>query len=165
MGELLRGIGLDDVNAWVDKKTEGKVPRTLEKLDPSAAAVLLNAIYFKAHWAETFSRRVTKNYAFHLTAPQQVEAPMMHQTSHYAMATRQGYRAIRLPYDVGALAMIVALPDEVEGLPTGANAEAPERRERRHSDRGQSRAGHDNMAVALAKKRPGRATAVMRGLY
>src|SRR5712692_2759046 len=41
---------------------------------------------------------------------------MMQQTNHYPVVARQGYRAIRLPYDVGALAMIIALPNDVDGL-------------------------------------------------
>ena len=41
---------------------------------------------------------------------------MMQQTNHYPVVARQGYRAIRLPYEVGALAMIIALPNDVDGL-------------------------------------------------
>ena len=34
----------------------------------------------------------------------------------FATVARAGYRAIRLPYDVDALAMIVVLPNETDGL-------------------------------------------------
>jgi len=41
---------------------------------------------------------------------------MMNQTAHYALVARQGYRAIRLPYVVRALGMVVVLPNEIDGL-------------------------------------------------
>jgi serpin B len=114
--EVFAGVGLDEVNAWVRNKTEGKISQMLAQLDPNAAAVLLNAVYFKAHWAAVFSKAATKPEAFYLTAAQRIDAPMMRHTSRYAMVARTGYRAIRLPYDVGALAMIIVLPDATEGL-------------------------------------------------
>ena len=39
----------------------------------------------------------------------------MHALGSYQMATRTGYRAIRLPYSVDALAMVVVLPDQIGG--------------------------------------------------
>jgi serpin B len=114
--EIFEGVKLDDVNGWVSKKTEGKIPRLLEKLNPETAAVLLNAVYFKAHWAATFSKSATGNEAFSLTSSRKVQAPMMQRTGKYAVAARPGYRAIGLPYDVDGLAMIVVLPNDVDGL-------------------------------------------------
>jgi serpin B len=114
--EVLAEVGLEQVNAWVKAKTEGKIPTILEQLDDNAVAVLLNAIYFKAHWAQPFSERATRNDAFHLTADKRVDMPMMRQTGRYDLVARPGYRAIRLPYDVPALSMIIVLPDQTDGL-------------------------------------------------
>jgi serpin B len=114
--EVLAGVGLEEINDWINKKTEGKIPKMLEQLDPSARAILLNTVYFKAHWASTFSKSATKDDAFSLSVAQRVEVPMMQQTQHFAVVARQDYRAIRLPYDIESLAMIIALPNEVEGL-------------------------------------------------
>jgi serpin B len=114
--DIFAGATLDDVNGWVSKKTEGKIDKILEKLKPETAAVLLNAVYFKAHWAATFSRSATSDGPFNLTASQQVQVPMMGRTGRYALAARPGYRAIGLPYDVAALEMIVVLPNDVDGL-------------------------------------------------
>jgi serpin B len=118
--ELFAGVELVDINRWVSDKTAGKIPRILERLGSDAAAVLLDAIYFKAHWASTFSERATKSDTFSLTAAQRVEVPMMRRTGDFSVAARQGYRAIRLPYDLDALSMIIVLPDEVEGVATVA---------------------------------------------
>jgi serine protease inhibitor len=33
--EVFAGVGLDEVNGWVSKKTEGKIPKILARLDPN----------------------------------------------------------------------------------------------------------------------------------
>jgi serpin B len=114
--EVFTGARLEDVNGWVAKKTEGKIPKILDKLDPNAAAVLLNAVYFKAHWAATFSKSATRDQPFSLSAAAKVQVQTMRQTGQYAVVARPGYRALALPYDIDQLAMVVVLPDEVEGL-------------------------------------------------
>jgi serpin B len=114
--EVFDGVKLDDVNGWVSKKTEGKIEKMLDKLDPNTAAVLLNAVYFKAHWAATFSKPATREEAFNLTSSRKVQAPTMRQTAKFSVVTRPGYRAIGLPYDVDGLEMIVVLPNDVDGL-------------------------------------------------
>ena len=114
--EVLAGVGLEQVNAWVSSKTEGKIPRMLDQLNGDAVAVLLNAIYFKAQWAQPFSARATRDDAFHLTAERRIDVPMMRQTGGYEIVSLPGYRAIRLPYDVASLSMIVVLPDQTDGL-------------------------------------------------
>ena len=111
-----QGAGLDEVNAWVRQKTEGKIDRILDKLDPDAAAVLLNAVYLKAAWASTFAKSATRDDDFKLSARQTVRVPMMRQEASFSVVERTGYRAIRLDYVERALGMVIVLPNEVEGL-------------------------------------------------
>jgi serine protease inhibitor len=113
--EVFRNATLDDVNAWVSRKTEGKIDRILDQFDPNSAAVLLNAVYFKARWAEVFSTDATRDEPFNLTPAQKVSVPMMRQVETFNSVARTGYRAIRLPYEVGALGMIIVLPDAIDG--------------------------------------------------
>jgi hypothetical protein len=42
--------------------------------------------------------------------------PTMLQRASHVVVSREGYRAIRLPYAVRSLAMVIALPNEVEGV-------------------------------------------------
>jgi serpin B len=112
--EVFRNVTLDDVNDWVSRKTEGKIERMLDALDPDSAAVLLNAVYFKARWASVFDSDLTRDEAFNLTPAQQVPVPMMRQLETFDCVTRASYRAIRLPYEVDALGMIIVLPDAID---------------------------------------------------
>src|SRR5262249_4460927 len=78
-------------------------------------AVILNAVYFKAAWKSPFMVRATSDEDFRLTATSKVKVPTMHRQGSYQLATRAGFRAIRLPYSVEALSVVVVLPDDVGG--------------------------------------------------
>jgi serpin B len=114
--DVFTSAGVADINAWVARKTEGKIDRILDRLDSNTAAVLLNAVYFKARWQTPFDQKETRKEAFNLTRLQSVEVPLMNLTGDFALVQRSGYRAIRLPYAAATLGMVVVLPDEVEGL-------------------------------------------------
>ena len=113
--QVFRGAGLDEINRWVARQTEGKIEKILDAIDPDAPAAILNAVYFKAAWQSPFMARATSDADFHLTASATVKVPTMHLQGSYQLATRPGFRAIRLPYSVEALSMVVVLPDEVGG--------------------------------------------------
>jgi serpin B len=114
--EVFKDAQLADVNAWVNRKTEGKIDKILDRLDPSAPAVLLNAVYFKAAWLSTFRKPNTKDEAFNLTPSAKVQVSTMHQTGSYAVMTYPGFRAIRLPYVVRSLSMVIVVPDRIDGV-------------------------------------------------
>jgi serpin B len=114
--DVFASTGIAEINGWVAHKTEGKIDRILERLDSNTAAVLLNAVYFKARWETVFDQKDTRKEAFSLTRSQSVEVPLMNLTGDFALVARTGYQAIRLPYAAATLGMVVVLPDEVEGL-------------------------------------------------
>lgn len=108
--EVFRGADIAAVNGWVRQRTGGKIDAILSRLDPATALVLLDAIYFKAPWRRAFDVKATRYEPFHLRQGE-VSVPMMHRRGHYAVARREGYRAIRLPYSGERMSMIVMLPD------------------------------------------------------
>jgi serpin B len=114
--EVFENASLDDVNGWVARKTEGKIARMLDTLDPNSAAVLLNAVYFKARWASVFDKALTKDEPFNLTRAQKADVALMNQTANFSLVSRGGYRAIRLNYEVPELGLVVVLPDDIEGV-------------------------------------------------
>jgi len=52
-----------------------------------------------------------------VTRDKVVPKPFMHQTGEFGYWAGDGLKALELPYGAGDLAMVVLLPDEVEGLP------------------------------------------------
>lgn len=118
--EVFRGASLAKVNGWVREKTEGKIDSILDRIDPSAALFLLDAIYFKAPWQNAFDVKMTQDETFHLLKGE-AKVPMMHMQGEFTLASRPGYRAIWLPYAGARLSMVVILPDSdiakvVQGL-------------------------------------------------
>jgi len=117
--EVFKNASLDDINGWVARKTEGKIGRMLDQIDPNSVATILNAVYFKARWASVFDPGLTKNEAFNLTRSQKADVALMNQTGSFSLVSRGGYRAVRLNYEVPELGLIIVLPDDIEGV--GAN--------------------------------------------
>jgi serpin B len=113
--EVFSNAGLDDVNGWVARKTENKIPRLLDKVDENAAATLLNAVYFKARWAAVFDPRATRDEAFNLTRSEKAEVPFMRQTDRFSLVSRGGFQALRMNYEVPELGLVIVLPDDIEG--------------------------------------------------
>jgi serpin B len=111
------------INQWIAQRTEGKIERALDSLPQDDIAVLLNAIYFKAPWAEPFNPASTyttdflRGYNDDLEKIE-IEVKMMDGDGDHVTASGPGYRAARLPYKTAALAMIVVLPDEESGPET-----------------------------------------------
>lgn len=113
--EIFAG-GLDTINGWVKRKTEGKIESILKELDPNSVCVLLNAIYFKGTWASKFQKSNTHDAAFNLPAGKRVTVPMMYQKSDFKLLEEKDFQAVSLPYRGKSLSMVVLLPRKMDGL-------------------------------------------------
>ena len=107
------------VNAWVEEETE----RRIRDLVPPGGVtnetrlVLVNALYFLGRWQRPFEASATRPAPFHLTPALARDVPTMHQTGSFRYLARGGLKALELPYEGGGLALLVVLPDAVDGLP------------------------------------------------
>jgi serpin B len=108
--EIFQDADLATVNGWVKETTSGKIGSILDQLDAMTMLLLLDAIYFKARWQATFDADATRDEAFHL-ADGEAQVPTIHLRADFALATRQGYQAIRLPYEGGRVSMVIVVPD------------------------------------------------------
>ncbi len=104
------------INNWVKDKTQGKIDKIIDKLNPSSVMMLLNAIYFKADWEQPFSEDSTKEMPFYLANGYQKQHPIMFQLSEYLYYEDQDFRAVSLPYKKGRVSMYVFLPNPGVGL-------------------------------------------------
>lgn len=115
--EIFRKADPADVNNWVGRKTEGKIDKIVDRLDPEAAAVLLNAVYFKAPWFDPFDPARTRPEAFAISPSQTAQVPMMRREGIFPVVTEAGFSAIRVPYQALRLHMVIVLPDRADALP------------------------------------------------
>lgn len=101
---------LNKINQWASDKTNGKIKKVLDQLDPSAVMYLLNALYFKGDWAEKFDSKNTQDKAFHLQTGTDKNVKMMYNNDDYAAGSFDKYLFAKLPYGNGQFEMTVILP-------------------------------------------------------
>jgi serpin B len=119
------------INAWVAQQTNDKIQNLLGPgtVQPLTRLILTNAIYFKAAWADQFSKDFTENKDFHLSAGKKIQVPMMRNSGSYYYFKGSSFQALLLPYEKDEVSMLILLPSAVDGLPalerslTAANLE------------------------------------------
>jgi serpin B len=109
----------ETINSWVAEKTEQKIEQLLAPgmITPLTALVLTNAIYFDGAWSKPFKEDGTKTAPFHVSATAKVEAPLMQQLANLRYSKGTDFALVELPYKDSDLAMVVLLPDSIDGLP------------------------------------------------
>jgi serpin B len=113
--EIFRG-GLEQINGWVKKKTEGKIEKILDKLSGNSVCVILNAVYFKGIWESQFNKNRTQDAPFHVSANKEVTVPLMYQTGKFRILEGNGFHALSIPYKGDDLSMVILLPDVKDGM-------------------------------------------------
>ena len=103
---------VDHINNWCNTHTRGMIPTILDRLDPSAAMYLLNAVFFKASWTEKFDPKDTRDRYFTKQDGSVVEHKMMHLKIKAAYGENDLCEMLSLPYGNGAFSMNVLLPRE-----------------------------------------------------
>lgn len=102
------------INVWVARRTQDRIPELIPTgvLDDLTRLVLVNALYLKARWEIPFEKSVTQPMPFHRPDGSPVAVDTMMQPILTTTTTQgDGWRAVRLPYAGGALAMTLVLPD------------------------------------------------------
>lgn len=102
------------IDAWVREQTADRIDKLFDEIDPRTIAVLANAVYLKAFWANQFDAALTEDGAFHLTDGGTVDAPMMRLPKPVELnyARGAGWQAVELPYRGDELVMWVLVPAE-----------------------------------------------------
>jgi serine protease inhibitor len=101
------------ISAWTSEQTHGKIPELVPAgvLDFLTRLVLVNAVYFKAAWQEPFDKPSPRR-PFTTEDGSRVEVTMMsHDLHRAAFCVGQGWRAARLAYIGGDVAMAIVVPD------------------------------------------------------
>ncbi|GAA2776824.1 serpin family protein [Saccharopolyspora taberi] len=99
------------INSDVAETTRGLIPELLQPgtVDPETVAALVNALYLKVSWQESFDDKATAPRAFH--APEgDRDVPTMHVTRRFGYAATDGWQVVSLPA-AGGVEAVVLLPD------------------------------------------------------
>ncbi|MFO0746960.1 MAG: serpin family protein [Myxococcota bacterium] len=106
------------INAWVADATEEHIPEILppESITADTRLVLVDALYFHAYWESRFDPSDTGLAPFSTTPGTSRDVATMHQTGDMRVAHVDGAKLLELPYQGGEAAMLIVLPDAVDGL-------------------------------------------------
>ena len=103
-----------NINNWASEKTNGKIPKVIDAIQPENEMFLLNALYFKADWQTQFKPENTVDSPFTLASGAETTVRMMHLNTELRRAFRPTFTAFELPYggtgSGPAYAMTVLLP-------------------------------------------------------
>ena len=99
----------DQINQWIENKTNGKIKNMLDGIPSDAVMYLINAIYFKADWQYRFDESKTEKASFFSPAGE-VQADMMFAPGakvsyHYDEA----FTMVDLPYGNGQFSMTIMM--------------------------------------------------------
>ena len=98
------------INGWVDEATRGRIPRILDDIRSDEVLFLINAVYFKGRWRESFDPSETRTDSFHAADGIERSARFMVQEATLRYAEAPALQAVDLLYGNGAFAMTVVLP-------------------------------------------------------
>lgn len=101
-------------NNWISNKTNGLISNHFEESDfDRTNMALVNTMYFKASWATSFDKNLTKAEAFTMSSGQKKNVSMMnkysYKTNYYS---KKGIQAATLPFGNGNFLMTFVLPPE-----------------------------------------------------
>lgn len=105
---------LDKINTWCSDKTDGKIPKMLNALNPKTQLMLINALLFKAPWALTWEIKQGRDF----TGTDGKAKKDYLYVKDYSMAYGDygDFEYLRIPYGNGAYQMDIILPREGTSL-------------------------------------------------
>jgi serine protease inhibitor len=101
---------VNTINNWVSDKTNKRIPKVIDQIDPLDVMFLINAIYFKGSWLYEFEKDGTHNLSFTLSDASNISTPLMHQKGSFNYFSNDQFSAVEMPYGQGNFTMVVLLP-------------------------------------------------------
>jgi serpin B len=108
--EKIRG----EINQWVAQRTRGRIRDLIPTggVSETTRLALVNAVYFKAPWADEFSKYGTKSETFFVGGKQEVQVPMMQAKRVFGYRHQEGFTAVTIRYVGEQLQLLVLMPDK-----------------------------------------------------
>lgn len=101
---------VNKINGWVANKTNQKIKKIIDRIDPSEVLFLINAIYFKADWQHKFDKSLTTQKTFITSKNSKIKVPMMVTESSFNYAQNDYGEIVELPYGRGKFSMLLIRP-------------------------------------------------------
>lgn len=103
---------LTTINEWSYQKTQGLIPKILNKVDPNDKAYLLSTLYMKGKWELPFDREQTQEKPFYKADGTEVVRPMMYQEGYFDYTENERYQVLQMHFENSPFKMTYLLPAE-----------------------------------------------------
>ncbi|KAL0276185.1 UNVERIFIED_CONTAM: hypothetical protein PYX00_003803 [Menopon gallinae] len=114
------------INNWVGEVTHGRINEVVEPavFNDDTVMLLVNAIYFKGIWNDTFDKEDTRMNTFHRKENDSFVTPFMKKEEEMLGGEDEDLRLawVELPYQDDQFSMLLVLPNERDGLQRVVNA-------------------------------------------
>ena len=67
---------VDDINGWVEEKTDGKITELIQTIEPELVMFIVNALYFKGDWIIQFDEAQTRKQDFFFPTKNLMRVPL-----------------------------------------------------------------------------------------
>jgi serpin B len=107
------------INQWVSEKTVQKIPELFKtgSIDTATLAVLANAVYLKAAWADRFEQSEDLPFYKFGQDNQAQTVPFVVQERRYSYAENDKVKVVEIPYEgVSSMSFYIFLPKQRAGL-------------------------------------------------
>ncbi|TDH13360.1 hypothetical protein EPR50_G00056820 [Perca flavescens] len=116
----------DTINKYVEEKTNGKIDKLVENMDPNTVMYLISYIYYKGKWVTPFNPELTEEDYFNVDENTKVQVDMMNLedsfNTYYDLMLN--VMVLQLPFN-NSYSMLLLLPDD--DMATLENALGPNR--------------------------------------
>lgn len=102
---------VDEINEWVSDNTDGMIDEIIGNLNPTTAAVLVNAIAFEGEWAEQYEDYQVSDGKFNLVSGKTQDATFLSSTESAYFETDKATGFMKY-YEGGQYAFIAILPTD-----------------------------------------------------
>ncbi len=110
----------DTINNFVNNATNGLIDKIFEEsdMDPNAAMILLNAIYFKGNWKYPFNKSETTMRTFHTdhSTKSEFSAMVLIEDLKTCHVKELDANVLELPYQNEQISMVVILPSKTSDV-------------------------------------------------
>ena len=104
-----------EINSFISKQTDKLIENFLQDdLPLDTQFVLLNTLYFNQKWQKKFDKHDTKDRTFYISKDQEVQIPMMCNTTSLRYYEDLDFQAVELVYEDSRYSMIVFLPRDYD---------------------------------------------------
>ncbi|CAG2164425.1 unnamed protein product [Oppiella nova] len=109
---------IEKVNEWVRNQTNHKIEKIFETIENDTSLIIINAIYFKGNWLDSFYKSLTQKLDFYNNGQNGVKVDTMTSRDYlnYLDSNELNAQILELQYTGREISFIVVLPKRRDGL-------------------------------------------------